>query len=106
MEMDELSRRGRKRVEALHQLYVNDEIDILTLDKMLGHALREEPPFLKRLFKRRDDVRRKRYTEETIWLWQGKEFVEDGDFIVEAESKPRTADITPQYAADKQTERT
>lgn len=98
--MDELSRRGRKRVEALHRLYVNDEIDIETLDTMLGHALRDEPPFLKRLFKMRDDIRRKRYTEETVWLWQGNEFVEDGDLIVEAESKPRTVNVTKSYEAD------
>lgn len=100
--MDELSRRGKQRVKALQQLYVNDEIDIITFEEMLTHALNNEPPFLKRLFKMRDDVRRKRYTEETVWLWQGEEFVEDGDYIIPADEKEfdRTIDVTPSYAAD------
>ncbi len=94
---DELSRWGRKRVEQLHNLYVDDKIDIDTLDTMLGHALQDEPPFLKRLFKKRRDVRRKRYTEETVWLWRGREFREQGELIVELDDEDdinRTIDVT------------
>lgn len=102
MMTQELSRRGQKRVERLHTLYVNDEIDIHTLDTMLGHALQDEPPFLKDVFKSFPDVRRKRYTEDTVWLYQGDEYLEDGEYIVAANAADitRTIDVTPSYEAD------
>ena len=94
--VDELSRRGQKRVRKIKQAYIDGEIDEEMFDTLLDAALDGGPPFRKKWFKRWPEVMRKRYTKDTVYLYKGDEYLVEGEYVVSAENKEidRTIDVT------------
>ena len=94
--VDELSRRGQKRVRAIKEAYISGEIDEEMFDTLLDAALDDGPPFRKKWFKTWPEVMPKRYTDDMVYLYKGDEYLVEGEYVVRAENKEidRTIDVT------------
>ena len=96
MEESRTHRRIENRIEDIKQAYIEDEIDDYQFEILMEAALDDEAPFRADWFMSQLETRRKRYTEETVYMYCGEEYVVDGEMVMPADSDSidRTIDVT------------
>lgn len=84
--MEELPTRAEGRIEELKEAYIDDEISEQTFETLLDAAFEDDAPFRADWFMKQLETRRKRYAEETIYMYCGEEYKVEGEIVVPADS--------------------
>lgn len=82
------------RVADLKEAYIDDEIDEEQFEVLVEAALDNSAPFRVDWFKKQPETRMKRYTEETVYLYFGEEYIVDGELVRPLDEEiDRTIDV-------------
>jgi hypothetical protein len=92
---------NNRRVESLKEQYVDGVITEEEFDTLLEAAIKDESPYRVDWFMEKMRTRRKRYAEQDIYLYNGEEFVVDGEFVVREDEEEIDRTINVRDSPDR-----